>query len=348
MTVSRDLAATVTDTSYIESINISEAHSSSTAIATVKAFDTDLDIGDDIAVNLGYTDNCPEVFTGYVKRIEKSSPDELYTITANDVMVRAIDYFIVGANPEQPYTYNNITGEALITEVMQMAGLYDLDIEPTNFTFGINNPVEVNLVSSYDYAKMICDLLAYELWADPDGTIRVANRKPYVMIAGSPDEHQPGFHADPWDGYPSLGTFEDTGILNLTIGVHEKDLRNKIVVYGKDELSASASSAESYDPLIESSRQILPDGYYKAAVLASPLIEDGTFAQNACDYNLALYNRLSYELPLTLEGSPSIHARRVLTINSSIDTDINKMWYVFQMDHAWGKGGFTTNLLLRR
>lgn len=334
------LDAQITGCTNILSVSISEAHSASTAVALIQCVETTLDIGDFITVNLGYSDNKPKIFEGYVKKIERKTPENTFSITANDVMSRAIDFFIVGANAESPYTFRNITAEDLIAEVLGMAGLSSFDFDTTYFTFGINNDVEVNLISSYDYARQITDIIAWEFWADHNGTIHLANRKPYPMDGTS---GQPGDNPD-----SSVLTITDATSMEITKTINEKELRNKIVIYGKDSLSATASSATSYDPVTGTSRQILPAGFYKAAVLASPLIEQQGFAQDAADYNLDLYNRLMYEIPISIEGNPDLHARSCVTLNSTSQSLNNEMFYIQQLDHSWTKGGYITNLVLRK
>ncbi len=302
-----------------------------------------MNVGDGVDVNLGYTDSHGIVFSGYVKRVEKANPEGWTTIVANDVLVRAIDFFIVSNNPEHGFTYRGITAEDLIAEVLGMAGLSSFNFENTFFTFGINNDVEVNLVSSYDYSRMISDIIAWSFWADKNGTIYLRNRKPYVMEAGSEEESQPGFHAD-----SSIGEIVDADIITFNASMNEKDLRNKIVVYGLDNMVASAQRATSYNPLTGNYEQILPSGFYKAAVLASSLIDDHGFAQKAADYNLALLNRVSWEAILTIEGRYDLEARKVVTINSTDFSDYNGDWYIYQLEHSLSKGGYVTNLVLRK
>lgn len=340
----RHLYSSINGVDDEHTVNISESHEGSVSIASVTAKTIDLTVGDSIDINLGFDDEHLHVFSGFVKRREKANPDGWITITANDDLVRAIDFFIVANNPDNPYTYNNISAENLIRNVLELAGLSNFNFSvPTFFTFGINNPVEVNLVSSYDYARMISDIIAWSFWCDQNGVIWLRNRKPYYMYTGMPDDDQPGFVAD-----TPIATITDSQIYNFSVSSNEKDLRNKIVVYGNESMSASAQRSTSFNPLTGDYEQILPAGFYKAAVLASPLIDDQGFAQDAANYNLALYNRLTWEIAATVEGDPDLHARKVITLNSTKYSEYNGNWYIFQMDHAWSKGGYVCNLILRK
>lgn len=337
------LSCSVTGCTGIRSINVSQSHDSACAVANITCINTSLDVGDSINVSLGYvSDGNTLVFKGYVKSIERATPQGEYTVTAHDVMTRAVDFFIVSTSPEKGFTYSHISAENLVREVLEMAGLSSFDLNTSYFTFGINNDVEVNLVSSYDYSRMISDLMAWMIWADRAGTIHFTNRKPYPMHGTYGESSQPGYEED-----GSIGTIQDDGTFSLRYGYNEKDLRNKVVVYGAENLYAEAKSSTSYDPTTGTKRQILPTGFYKTIVCASPLIESESFANNACEYNLSLYNKLTYEMPITVEGNGIYEARKCVDIDSDA-TGISGDWYIYQCEHSFSNGGYLCNLLLRK
>jgi len=333
------LAATVTGITNPIAINVSQSHDSAVSMANIQCITSTLTIGDHVNVNLGYSTGTSKVFSGYVKAIETKTPDGVITITAHDDMTRAVDYFIVSNDPVNGYQFQNITAQALIQTLMEMAGLYSFDLDNTHFTLGVNNAFSVNLVSSYDYSRMIADLIAWMVWCDRNGIITLKNRKPYPMTGTS---GQPGDVAD-----SPIATITDTGLFDASYGFNEKDLRNKVAIYGAEGLYKDASSPNSYDPGTGTTYAILPSGYYKAMVLASPLIDDATFAQNACNYNLAMYNKLTYEVPVSAEGNPILEARKVITVTST-KGGISGNWYIFSCEHSWGKGGYTCNMVLRK
>lgn len=340
MTVDKTLDCAVTNTTTPIDIVVNQSHDSACSIATITSINTTLDVGDAVSVELGYDGSTSQVFSGYVKAKVLTTPDGLYTIVAHDIMTRAVDFFIVSTNPETGFTYSNITAHTLIQTVLEMAGLSSFDFDNTYFTFGIENDVEVNLVTSYDYSRMISDIIAWMVWADQSGTIKLKNRKPYPMDGLS---GQPGDVAD-----VSVGTYTDSDIFTMDYpSFNERDLRNKIVIYGANDLYADASQATSYDPATDTYRQILPSGYYKTSVLASPIIDSQSFAQDACDYNLARLNRLTYEVPITIEGDQSLEARTVLTLNST-KTGASGDWYIYQLEHIWNKSGYKTSMVLRK
>jgi len=171
------LDARVTNTSNLLSINVTQSHDAACSITNFTCKDTTLDIGDAVDVELGFDGSTTKVFSGYVKQKEKSTPNGVYTLVAHDVMTRAVDYFIVSNNPETGYVYRNITAHNLIRTVLQMAGLSSFDFDNTYFTFGIETDVEVNLVSSYDYSRMIADIIAWKVWATPNWGYKIKKQK---------------------------------------------------------------------------------------------------------------------------------------------------------------------------
>src|SRR5512139_1697549 len=102
------LTATVTGCSNITSISIQDSHTAPTATALILAETCSLDIGDSITVVMGYVGDTFTAFTGFVKEIEVKEPEKYYTITAANVMIRAVDYFIAAEDPNNPYSWSNI------------------------------------------------------------------------------------------------------------------------------------------------------------------------------------------------------------------------------------------------
>lgn len=333
----KTLYASVTGCTKIISINISDSHTAGTSTAVIQCISTTLNIGDYLEIDMGYTDDHSLAMVGYVKAIERKIPDGIYTITASDVLTRAIDYFIVSSSPDNPFTRSNITAEDLISDILALAGITDYDGDESMFTFGTTSAIEVNLVSAFDFCKLIADILAWSVYADRTGTVHFTNRKPYVMDGTS---GQPGDVAD-----VSLKTV--TGKLTLNSILSEKDLRNRVVVYGRNPISAEAEQATSYNPQTDAYEQILPTDFYKTAVVASEWIDTTGIAQDAADYNLALFNRLSVQGNASVVGDIDLHSRAVITFEDTV-TGMSGEWYIFSCEHQWGSQGFITNLGLRK
>lgn len=319
----KELYASVTGCSNILSVVYSNSHSAQCATVTIETESTTLDIGDEVSVDIGYTDDHALIFTGYVKDIQLKEPERFYTISLSDVMIRAAEYYIVSANPETPMTRNNIDAALLIRDVLAVAGITDFDYELTNFMLGVYYTVEINLVTAYDYAHSIASLIAWNLWADIGGGVNFYRRMPWPT-----EEDTPLYTL-----YPAT---EGTSIVYT---MNDDDLRNRVVLYGAAGIYAEASEESPY----------LPEGYYKTAAVSAPQVVDSQeMADLSVAYNLELYNKLTHKLELAIEGNPHIIPRQVVTVVYPNMDNISADWYVFATEHAWGKGGYTTTLELRR
>jgi hypothetical protein len=206
----------------------------------------------------------------------------------------------------------------LVEALLNMAQITNYVHDTTYFSFGITRDVEVNLLSAYDMCKTVADILAYSLWCDIDGVAHFQDRRPYVMGGDSPVK--------------SL-----SGILKIIHRVSDRDLRNRIVIYGAEGIYAVAEAESPY----------LPTGFRKSVVVASPWIDDQSMAEAACAYNLDKLNRLTEEISVEVLGDPSLHARQVVDVTDT-HTGISGNWYIYTAEHRWGEGGYVTSMELRK
>ena len=320
--MANQLYASITSCSGLRSITVSDSHNSATSSATIICETCSLDVGSEVSIDLGYSSNHDVVFTGYVKNIQRSQSPTLYEITCANKMIRAVDYFMVSSNPEQPFSRSNITAQALIRDVMEEAGLTNYAGSSTGFTFATKGtPVEVNLTSAYDFCKFIADLLAWHIYADNTGKVHFVNRPPF-----------------PDGGESSVATLDDSNLIAVSYGRSDRDLRNRVVVYGREGVYAEASEASPY----------LPAGFYKSVVIAAPtVIDDQGMAQSTADYNLEKLNRLTIGGSATIIGDSTILCRDCVTVNKS-DIGMTGIFYVYGCEHDWSQEGFKTNLDLRQ
>lgn len=345
----KKLYSSVSGVNNAESIDISTNHSASFSTAVIKAESTSKSVGDSISIDLGYESSYGTVFTGYVKETVKDVPDNSVTITAHDEMVRAVDYFVCSTNPEKPFKRHNIKAEFLVRDVLALAGLTNYDYQPTSYKLAITTDAEVQLIGAYDYCKSIADLLAWHLWADVNGQINFKNRKPYVMTGAT------GQFGDDTDetiiygelGSVSIGTIDDSTLLRVDEVVSEKDLRNRVVVYGAEGIYADEKSGTSYDPVTSTTRVILPSGYYKSVVYATPIIDSQNIANITAEYNLNLLNRLNYHLLATGEGSHEYIARNIITLSNTELGISERNYYIYSAEHNWSDRGYTVSMELR-
>jgi len=311
---------TATNTSNIQSINVMGSHGAQNATATIEAVNTSLNLGDSVTIDLGYSDGHSVVFTGLVKGIQKSEQPIQYTITAIDTLIRAMDYFIVSSTPESPFTRQNISAENLIGDILALSGITNYSGAASYFTLGINNPIEVNLTSAYDYCKFVTDLLAWHLYSDINGKVWFLDRKPYIM-----------------GGDVSYKTITLPSILSANYAEDANNLRNRVVMYGAEGIAAEASAVSPY----------LPAGFYKSAVVSASIIDSQTYADQCVAYNLNLYNRLTRSVSMSVEGDSTLIPRRVLTLSTGL-SELDYEWYIYGASHSINSGGFTTDLELRR
>lgn len=316
-------------------ISVSTNHSSSTGTAIIKGITfSGLDLGDRITIDLGYEGVNSRVFTGYVKQWDFSEAENAYTITLNDPMIRAIDYYIVSSNPDSPFTRNNIQLENLVAALLALCGLTNIYLEETWFHLQTNQAggIEVNQVSVYDYCKQLADIVTWSLWSDSNELIHFENRKPYVMTGA-----QPEFPGDKVD-VPIATQITDSILLDLGYNKNEANLRNRVVVYG-DGVYAEAKEESPY----------LPAGFYKSVLIAFPmLITTQSEAQKCADYNLDKLNRLTETLVVTTIGDPEFEARKVVTMNSTAHPEYNGNWYIYSCDHSFSNAGYITKMELRK
>lgn len=311
------LHGTATNCSQITSMTVSESHNTPSASLIINTKNTSLEMGNAISATLGYDGNSPSIFSGWIKQIELSIPDDTYVITCNDEMIKAMDFFIASNTPDTCYKARNISAEDLVEDLLGMAQINSYIHDTTYFSFGITRDVEVNLISAFDMSKTIADILAYAVWCDYSGTAHFQDRRPYVMGSDTP-----------------VKTL--SGILKIIHRISDRDLRNRIVVYGAEGITAIAEAESPY----------LPAGFRKSVVVASPWIDDQGMAQASCDYNLDKLNRLTEEISVEILGDPSLHARQVVTVNDT-HTGVSGDWYIYTCEHRWGEGGYTTNMELR-
>lgn len=315
----RELYASATGVTNIISVDLVESYKSFSSTCTVSCESTSLEIGDEITVDIGYTDSHGQVFTGYVKKIETSKPDETITLTCFDKLVLASDYFLAADDPDNPFTRTNIDATYLVRDLLLEAGITTFSASPSNFIF---TEPSFNLCSVADAINQVANIIAYHIWCDTTGTVHFADRRPYVMSGDTPTH--------------TYTTGNNGNILTIDYARSDDDLRNKVTVYGKTPIVATASAASPY----------LPTGFYKTAVIASPLITTQTMAQLSAQYNLELYNKLTRSVNAEILGDHTVHVNDIVTVTETY-TGVSGDWFVYGTSHSFNQSGYTVRLTLR-
>jgi len=268
------------------------------------------DVNGDVSITLGYSGSTSLVFTGKIDSIEKNNPPGLVTVMGRDILKRASEHLLVPATADVPaYSATNISAEALVQALLAECGLTNYGSDASGYTF---LEPEFSLETVYGAIEQICNILQWHCYADTSGKVWFQDIKP--VPSGAPSK-----------------TFNSGVGGNLTLISYRKsdaDLRNKVVVFGKDDIQATASAASSY----------VPAGYYKTAVIASPLIDSQTMADGAASFNLTAWNKLTEMIDCEAEGDASVHVRQTVTVTETW-TGINENWFVYSCNHNFGTGG---------
>lgn len=318
MTV-RNLYASISGVTGILNIDLIEGFKSFTRTCTIECDSTTLSLGDSISVDMGYADDHDVVFTGVVKKVNKSRPTGTTKITCFDELVKSTDYFMVSEDPEVPFTRTNIDARDLVEDLLNEASITSFVADPVSFIF--TEPT-FNLVSVADAINQINGIIAWHIWCDEDGIVRYADRRPYVMGGDTPSA--------------TFTTGSSGNIVTNEYNRSEENLRNKVVVYGNEDIYAEASAVSPY----------LPAGFYKTAVVASPLITFSGQAQLAAEYNLELYNRLDRVVSCEALGNPHLHVNAIVTVTEA-NTGVSGDWFVYNISHSFSEGGYTMRMVLK-
>jgi hypothetical protein len=272
-------------------------------------------LGKEVSASLTIGTKTDTIFTGYVDNVSFVEMPGIYEVTCSNILIRARNYWIVTSSLEEPWTRKGIAAEDLVGDLLSEAGLTNYSGDTSGFTFGTSSPVEFNLTAVMDAIDQINNILAYNIWAE--GSTVYWDR---VL----PD---PAATADYTynDVFISINKTEET-----------RNLRNKVVVFGKDGIYAEESASSPY----------LPEDFYQTAIVSSELIDSQSMANEAVTYNLELYNRLGQELRVDMEGDPRVKVRDTVHITyPTLSIDSN--WFVYSVRHTLGET-YTTSLNLRK
>lgn len=319
----KDLVATATNCTDIRSIEVTESYSQFSANAVVECNSSSLSLSDAVTIIMGYTGDTATVFKGFAKKITRARPDNVFRIECNDVLVRAIDFFIAADDPENPFQRNNITSLNLIKDVLALAGITNVtntEPGPAVLTWGTNEDgVRFNLQSVADAVKFITEMTGNLTYYDQDADlVEFKARKPYVE-----------------GGDSSSGTFT-TGasgnIIDITYDKSTEKTRNVLKVYGKSPLNARAR-ADNANLVVD-----------QAAVIAHELLDSQSICDEVASINLEILNRLTETYTLSVEGDPSIRARQVRTLTESFVGASSLDIFLYAVQHIFTESGYVVSI----
>jgi hypothetical protein len=315
------LHCSVTGGIDVESIEVVEGYEQPSARCSITTPDYGgLDLGDEITVDLGFDTSHGTIFKGYIQSINSERLPGHHIIEATDILIRAAEHMIVSTDLDNPFRRWNITAEDLVGDLLAEAGIVNYEGDATGFTIATGEiPAEFQLVSSWDAAQQVANIVAWHIYADQTGKVWFQNILPEPTGAAS--------HAF---------TTGNTG--NILVIRHSRstdNLRNKVVVFGYPPITASAAAASPY----------LPAGFYKTAIVSSVLIDQQYMADGCATYNLAKWNKLTEVLSVEAIGDYSVHARDTVSVTEAF-TGVAGDWFVRDASHSFGPTSYTMRLTL--
>lgn len=324
MTV-KALAHSISGVTGLIGVTVTESYDSALSQATIECYSTTLSLGDAISFSIGFSGDTGKVFTGFVRNIQQDLPTATVKVICEDVMAKAVDFFIAADDPQSPFIRFNIEIEDLVQDILNLADITSFSVSlPFGVTFATGSVgVEFNLVSAQQAAKQLMDIPAFHMYADRNGVVNLVSRRPY-------DEGS--------DTSSFTWSSASDDILAIAYEKSTDNLRNKVVVYGVTDVSASATAFTPY----------LPAGFTKTAVIATPLITSNSIAQTAADRNLAGLNRLTEGLQISIEGDWNVKPRLFATVTDTY-LGISGLWFIYQVTHNFSsRNGYTQDITLSR
>lgn len=312
------LHCTVSNCTGILSVETEASYGAITANAVIECTTTTLTIGDALSIDMGYDTNHSVVFSGFVKKIKRDRASAVINITANDLLVRAVDYFLAANDPENPLTYHSINDRDLVDELLGQCGLSTVSPQPSpSFTYGTNEDgAKFNLQSVADAINTVCNITGRVCYAE-GGSIYYVDRKPYVVGGDTPSHY--------------FTTGSAGNIIDINYEASNDKIRNVVQVYGKSPLTARASGSSPY---------IVVD---QTAVIAHELLDVQSICDATAAINLTLMNRLGRTWTLTVLGDPTLTARSIAHITEAF-TESNDDVFVYRVAHRLNDSGYTTEL----
>lgn len=271
-------------------------------------------LGKDVTASLTNEGDVRQIFSGYVNDVNFTRFPDVYEVSCGNILTRARNHWIVSNALDEYWERSNISAADLVRDLLAEAGITNYSGEALAFTFGTKHNVEFNLLSIMDAIDQINNILATTIYMD-GATVKWGQIFPVPEGAASLT----------LDKFVSISRTTET-----------RNLRNKVVVFGKGDIYAEASVVSPH----------LPANFYQTAIVSSQLIDTQDMADQSVAYNLELYNKLGESLRVDIEGVPGLKVMdTVRVVHSPMGIDEN--WFVYSVNHTYGET-FTTTATLRK
>lgn len=252
-----------------------------------------------VVLEEGYNGYYAVTFTGYVDDCIVGRFPNTWEIQCRDVLKKAVDTWL----DDEGVEYNMTQADAAVSDLLGRAGLTALDIGSTNFTIGDVNPAKFKLVSIMDAVLQIAALIGWHVWATSDGVVHFHYKKPL----------------------PGTSVFWDyqtqDNILGYRYTKTDRNLRNKIVVVGYDDIRAEASAPSPY---------VANPPTYRTAILSSELIDTQQMAQVIANWMLGDLNHLTESVEMDIQANPLLNVGHTITIDL-VEDGYSAEYFIFSL-----------------
>ena len=270
-----------------------------------------------ITVGNGYSSTILRDFTGYVDDVVDGSFPHTWEIVCRDVLKKPINTWL----DDVGVSYTDTLAENAVADLLSRAGL-SVNAGSTNFTIGDVKPAEFKLISVMDAAMQIAALIGWHIWAGQDGTVYFQKIKPVPTDS-------------PYWTY-TVGT----DVLKYKRTITDRNLRNRIVVLGYDNIRSVAYAGSDF--------VANPPGY-NTAILSSELIDTQNMAQTVAGWMLQDLNHLTESVEFSVVGNPMLDVGRTIRfVDPTASIDNNYFLFSLNSRNDGSTGEYVTDLTIVR
>lgn len=292
-----------------------DQYSSTCRITIATTLNLNPNMTSEIKVFEGYNNNYAQTFTGYVDDIVRGRFPDTWVLVCRDVLKRAIETWL----DDEGVSYSVAQAETAVVDLLSKAGI-TVVADTTNFTIGDVNPAEFKLMSVMDAAMQIANLIGWRIWAGVDGTVYFKYARPLPSSTSS------------W-------TYtRGTNVLKYDYTRTDRNLRNRIVVVGWDEIRSVASAGSPYVPN--------PPGY-RTAILSSELIDTQSMADTIAAWMLSSLNHLTDSIEMECVGNPLLRVGDTVHFtDSERSIDAHFFIYGIRSQNNGEQGSYTQTMTI--
>lgn len=235
-------------------------------------------------------ENGKHVGTYFVCQVDTVQPDSCIKVTAQDHSKYLVDYYI----SQQYFIDYPTTARYWIVEFLEQAGITKYKFLP-NATEEVllSNNTTLGMMSAYDQIMYLLQICGWYMHFDKNGT----------CIIGKLDTEMSR----------NKGRYKAKDILEMQVVEHDKMLRNRVVVWGRnnDHLGTTVFSEAS---------TITPWNYdkndYRSLVISNSNIPSSGVASSLAHKALSEFEKLTVEKHAKLHGAKNLQIGDVISLNA--------------------------------